>query len=75
MSDQRTFIIIGASQAGGWAARTLRMAGFDGRLILIGEEPYLPYERPPLSKGALRGEETVESTYFWPASSFDEMRI
>jgi 3-phenylpropionate/trans-cinnamate dioxygenase ferredoxin reductase subunit len=75
MSDQRTFILIGASQAGGWAARTLRAEGFDGRLILIGEEPYLPYERPPLSKGALLGEETVESTYFWPAESFEEMRI
>ena len=45
-----TFAIIGASLAGGTAAATLRQDGFDGDLILIGEEPHPPYERPPLSK-------------------------
>jgi len=66
VSDDRTFIIIGASQAGGWTAKTLRNEGFEGTVIMIGEEPYLPYERPPLSKDALLGETDVESTYFWP---------
>ena len=75
MSDDRTFIIIGASQAGGWVAQTLRKEGFEGKVILIGEEPYLPYERPPLSKAALLGEVTVESTYFWPLETFDEANI
>jgi 3-phenylpropionate/trans-cinnamate dioxygenase ferredoxin reductase subunit len=48
-------IIVGAGQAGGRAALTLREEGYAGRLILIGDEPHLPYERPPLSKGLLQG--------------------
>lgn len=51
-------IIVGAGHAGGRAALTLREEGYTGRLILIGDEPHLPYERPPLSKGLLQG--TVE---------------
>jgi 3-phenylpropionate/trans-cinnamate dioxygenase ferredoxin reductase subunit len=51
-----TFVIVGAGQAGGTAAGSLRDAGYDGELILIGEEPMPPYERPPLSKEYLRGE-------------------
>ena len=62
MSDPRTFVIIGASQAGGWIARTLRTEGFEGRIVLVGEENYLPYERPPLSKAALLGEVEVEQS-------------
>jgi len=75
MSDDRTFVIIGASQAGGWVAQTLRNEGFEGNVILIGEEPYLPYERPPLSKAALLGEVTVDSTYFWQQEALDEANI
>ncbi|RMR52276.1 Pyridine nucleotide-disulfide oxidoreductase domain-containing protein [Pseudomonas syringae pv. actinidiae] len=48
-------IIVGAGHAGGRAALTLRDQGYAGRLILIGAEPHVPYERPPLSKGVLRG--------------------
>ncbi|MBY8949778.1 FAD-dependent oxidoreductase [Pseudomonas sp. SH10-3B] len=48
-------IIVGAGHAGGRAALTLREEGYSGRLILIGDEPHLPYERPPLSKGLLQG--------------------
>ncbi|KPX42467.1 FAD-dependent oxidoreductase [Pseudomonas syringae pv. tagetis] len=51
-------VIVGAGHAGGRAALTLREQGYDGRLILIGDEPHLPYERPPLSKSVLQG--TVE---------------
>ncbi len=75
MSDDRTFVIIGASQAGGWVAQTLRNEGFEGNVILLGEEPYLPYERPPLSKAALLGEVTVDSTYFWQADALEEAKI
>ena len=50
------FVVVGAALAGGTAAATLRDEGFDGRLVLIGDEPELPYERPPLSKTYLRGE-------------------
>lgn len=48
-------IIVGAGHAGGRAALTLREEGYDGRLILIGDEPHVPYERPPLSKALLQG--------------------
>ncbi|MGI9411924.1 MAG: FAD-dependent oxidoreductase, partial [Hyphomicrobiaceae bacterium] len=51
-----TIAIVGAGQAGLQAAQTLRQSGFDGRLVLIGEEPYDPYQRPPLSKTYLKGE-------------------
>ncbi|WP_248767290.1 MULTISPECIES: FAD-dependent oxidoreductase [unclassified Pseudomonas] len=48
-------VIVGAGHAGGRAALTLRGEGYRGRLILIGDEPHPPYERPPLSKGLLQG--------------------
>ena len=57
-----TFIIVGASLAGAKAAESLRTEGFDGRIVLIGEEASLPYERPPLSKAFLRGESDRAST-------------
>ena len=52
----QTFVIVGASLAGAKAAETLREEGFVGRLVLVGDEPERPYERPPLSKDYLRGE-------------------
>jgi 3-phenylpropionate/trans-cinnamate dioxygenase ferredoxin reductase subunit len=51
-----TFVVVGAGEAGGTAAATLREEGFDGDVVLIGAEPMAPYERPPLSKEYLRGE-------------------
>ena len=55
-----TFVIIGASLAGAKAAETLRTEGFTGRVVLVGEETEVPYERPPLSKGYLLGNEPRE---------------
>ena len=52
----KTYAIVGAGLAGAKAAEALRTEGFDGRLVLIGDEPERPYERPPLSKDHLRGE-------------------
>jgi 3-phenylpropionate/trans-cinnamate dioxygenase ferredoxin reductase subunit len=52
----RTFVIVGASLTGAKAAETLRDEGFDGRVVLLGEEHERPYERPALSKDYLRGE-------------------
>jgi 3-phenylpropionate/trans-cinnamate dioxygenase ferredoxin reductase subunit len=60
MPTDRTFIIAGAGLAGAKAAETLRAEGFAGRIALIGSEPEIPYERPPLSKGLLLG--TAERT-------------
>src|SRR4249919_337236 len=58
-----TFVIVGASLAGAKAAETLRHEGFDGRVVLIGEEPERPYERPPLSKDYLRGDAERSKVY------------
>ena len=54
-------VIVGASLAGVRAAETLRKDGHDGPIILVGAEPHLPYDRPPLSKGVLAGKVTPES--------------
>jgi 3-phenylpropionate/trans-cinnamate dioxygenase ferredoxin reductase subunit len=56
MSTQPTFVIVGGGLAGAKAAEALRADAFEGRLVVIGAEPELPYERPPLSKGYLRAE-------------------
>ncbi len=55
MANPRTFVIVGASLAGGRAAGALRDEGFDGRVVLLGEEPEKPYSRPSLSKAYLAG--------------------
>ena len=70
-----TYAIIGAAQAGGWGAKTLRDQGFAGRVILIGEEKYPPHERPPLSKDVLLGVKPPESTYIWPAEKLANIEI
>jgi 3-phenylpropionate/trans-cinnamate dioxygenase ferredoxin reductase subunit len=62
-----TFVVVGASLAGARAASALRDEGFDGRVVLVGEEAALPYERPPLSKSYLRGESSLAA-----AEVFDE---
>src|SRR4051794_12379199 len=62
MSD-RTFVIVGGGLAGAKAAATLRSDGFDGSVVLVGEEREPPYERPPLSKEYLRGEVGREKTW------------
>ena len=48
-------VIIGGGQAAGQAVASLRQEGFEGKIDLIGEEPSLPYQRPPLSKAYLSG--------------------
>jgi 3-phenylpropionate/trans-cinnamate dioxygenase ferredoxin reductase subunit len=53
---QHTVVIAGAGQAAGQTIVSLRQGGFAGRIVLVGEEPYLPYQRPPLSKKFLAGE-------------------
>src|SRR6266566_560414 len=68
-------VIVGASLAGGTAAVTLREDGFDGDIVLIGAEPQLPYNRPPLSKGYLRGQDRFEDQLVKPASYYAEQRI
>ncbi|HEX4983873.1 MAG TPA: FAD-dependent oxidoreductase [Ilumatobacteraceae bacterium] len=62
MTVDQTLVIIGASLAGAKTAEGARAAGFEGRVILVGDEQQPPYERPPLSKAVLRGEAAPETT-------------
>jgi 3-phenylpropionate/trans-cinnamate dioxygenase ferredoxin reductase subunit len=70
-----TILIVGGGQAGAQAIDTLRREGFSGRLVLIGDEPELPYQRPPLSKKYLCGELAAERLLFRHQSFYDEHRI
>ncbi len=67
-----THIIVGAGQAGAWAAVGMRQAGFAGRILLLGEETWRPYERPPLSKAVLTEEAEPPITYFHAAERYTE---
>jgi len=70
-----TILIIGGGQAGAQAIDTLRREGFEGRIVLVSEEPELPYQRPPLSKKFLAGELAAERLPFRHQSFYDEHRI
>ncbi|MCK0168818.1 NAD(P)/FAD-dependent oxidoreductase [Jannaschia sp. S6380] len=67
--------VIGAGQAGASVVETLRKEGYDGRLTLWGEEPELPYQRPPLSKAYLLGEMARERLHLRPAAFYEENRV
>ncbi|MCX4430166.1 NAD(P)/FAD-dependent oxidoreductase [Streptomyces mirabilis] len=72
MTDNSAYVIVGASLAGAKAAQALREEGFDGSLILIGDESERPYERPPLSKGYLMGKDAREQIYVHPPQWYAE---
>jgi 3-phenylpropionate/trans-cinnamate dioxygenase ferredoxin reductase subunit len=75
VSKVPTFVVVGANQAGGTAAAELREQGFDGRVVLIGDDPLPPYERPPLSKEYMRGEQSLESGYLRPEEWWKEHEV
>ena len=68
-------VIVGAGQAGGWAAIAMRQAGFTGRILLIGEETWRPYERPPLSKAVLTDDPEPPVAYFHPEVRYADQQI
>lgn len=68
-------MIIGAGEAGGQAAISLRQGGYAGPVILIGEEPYAPYERPPLSKSFMAGESELERMFMRGGTFYAENKI
>ena len=70
-----TTIVIGAGQAGAEVVSKLRDQGHEDRLVLIGQENYLPYQRPPLSKKYMAGEMTLERLFLRPKEFYTEKNI
>ncbi len=68
-------VIAGAGHAAGQLVASLRQAGLDGHITVVGEEPYLPYQRPPLSKKFLAGQMPAERLYVKPASFYEEAGV
>jgi 3-phenylpropionate/trans-cinnamate dioxygenase ferredoxin reductase component len=71
----QTCVIIGASHAAAQLAPTLRQEGWEGRIIVIGDEPYIPYHRPPLSKTFLSGEKALDDIYIRPQIVYEKAEI
>src|SRR6478672_5723373 len=74
-ADRDRIVIVGASHAGFQLAASLRQAGFEGPVVLIGDEPVLPYQRPPLSKDYLDGKIGVELLLMRPEAFYRDHRI
>ena len=70
-----TTIVIGAGQAGAEVISKLRDQGHEDRLVLIGQENYLPYQRPPLSKKYMAGEMTLERLFLRPKEFYTEKNV
>jgi 3-phenylpropionate/trans-cinnamate dioxygenase ferredoxin reductase subunit len=75
MDEPQTLVVVGANLAGGAAVSTLREEGFEGRVVLIGDEPDVPYERPPLSKEYLRGEKEFDAAFLRPPDWYAEADV
>jgi 3-phenylpropionate/trans-cinnamate dioxygenase ferredoxin reductase subunit len=70
-----TYLIVGGGLAGAKAAETLRTEGFGGRVVLVGDETERPYERPPLSKGYLQGNEPRDNAFVHESTWYVENDI
>jgi 3-phenylpropionate/trans-cinnamate dioxygenase ferredoxin reductase component len=68
-------VIAGAGHAAGQAAASLRQKGHTGKIIVVGEEPFIPYQRPPLSKAYLSGKEERQHLYFRQAAFYEKQDI
>jgi 3-phenylpropionate/trans-cinnamate dioxygenase ferredoxin reductase subunit len=75
MTEHPSVVILGAGHAGGAVASQLRQGGFAGPLTLVGEEPELPYQRPPLSKAWLMGEVSTDSLSLKPYSYYESEHV
>ncbi|MDH3621921.1 MAG: FAD-dependent oxidoreductase [Gammaproteobacteria bacterium] len=71
----KSVVIAGAGHAAGQVVTSLRQHNFEGRIVLVGDEPYLPYQRPPLSKKFLAGEMPAERLYVKPASFYEDAGV
>jgi len=75
MNDIATIVIVGAGHAGGRAAQALRGAGFTGRILLLGEESFAPYERPPLSKELMIEDKGLDKARLHDPAYYEENGI
>lgn len=75
LSGSERIVIVGGGQAAAQACASLRQFGYEGDITLIGEEPALPYQRPPLSKAYMKGELAEERLYFKPAAWYEDQSI
>jgi 3-phenylpropionate/trans-cinnamate dioxygenase ferredoxin reductase subunit len=70
-----SIVIVGAGHAAGQAAASLRQEGFEGEIIIIGDEAHVPYQRPPLSKAYLAGEQGIERVYLRPEKFYADKNV
>ncbi len=75
MAGDGGILILGAGQAAAQAAQSLRQAGYDGALTVAGDEPFAPYQRPPLSKAYLLGELAAEHLELKPADFWSTLKV
>lgn len=75
MPVKETALVIGAGHAAGQLVSSLRQKGWEGRIVLVGEEPWVPYQRPPLSKKYLAGELERSRLYFKPPAFYEEAGV
>ena len=68
-------VVLGAGHAGGTLVALLRQYGFDGPITMVGDEPVVPYQRPPLSKAWLKGEADADSLALKPLEFYAENQI
>jgi len=68
-------VIAGAGHAAGQVVASLKQQKFAGQIVLVGDEPYLPYQRPPLSKKFLSGDLPAERLYVKPASFYEDPQV
>ena len=75
LTDASQIVLIGGGQAAAQAVQSLRQGGFAGKLVIVGEEAALPYQRPPLSKAYMKGEFAEERLYFRPAAWYEDNKV
>jgi 3-phenylpropionate/trans-cinnamate dioxygenase ferredoxin reductase subunit len=68
-------VIVGAGHAAGQAAASLRQEKYEGDIIIIGDEAHIPYQRPPLSKAYLAGEQGIERVYLRPEKFYTDKNV
>jgi 3-phenylpropionate/trans-cinnamate dioxygenase ferredoxin reductase subunit len=75
MTASTGVLVVGAGHAAGALAAALRQGGYEGRIMLVGEEPLPPYQRPPLSKAVLKGEAAPDTLLLRPATYYADKSI